>query len=96
MKFKIVNIICVIVLICLSVICFVNDSSFLYLLIPFFIWISLTIFGAYEIRFNYFLLYYIIFKYLIIKYNLKTPGRDGYQEITVFKNSEKFMDYLTN
>ena len=55
MKFKIVNIICVIVLICLSVICFVNDSSFLYLLIPFFIWISLTIFGAYEIRFNYFL-----------------------------------------
>lgn len=40
----------------------------------------------------YFLLYYIIFKYLIIKYNLKTLGRDGYQEITVFKNSEKFKD----
>ena len=40
----------------------------------------------------YFLLYYIIFKYLIIKYNLKTPGRDGYQEITVFKNSEKSKD----
>ena len=40
----------------------------------------------------YFLLYYIIFKYLIIKYNLKTLGRDGYQEITVFKNSEKSKD----
>lgn len=40
----------------------------------------------------YFLLYYIIFKYLIIKYNLKTLGRDGYQEITVFKNSEKSTD----
>lgn len=40
----------------------------------------------------YFLLYYIIFKYLIIKYDLKTLGRDDYKEINVFKNSEKSKD----
>lgn len=36
----------------------------------------------------YFLLYYIIFKYLILKYNLKTLGRDNYTEITTFKSAK--------
>ena len=43
----------------------------------------------------YFLLYYIIFKYLIIKYDLKTLGRDDYKEINVFKNTEKPKDENT-
>jgi len=55
MKFKVVTILFVITLICLSIGCFTKGVSFFYLLIPFFIWLTLTIFGAFEIRFNYFL-----------------------------------------
>lgn len=43
----------------------------------------------------YFLLYYIIFKYLIIKYDLKTLGRDDYKKINVFKDTEKPKDENT-
>ena len=55
MKFKFVNIILICVLACLTIICYTQGVSFLYLLLPIFIWLSLTIFGAFEIRFNYFL-----------------------------------------
>lgn len=55
MKFRFATILFVIILICLSIGCFTKDLSFFYLLIPFFVWLTLTIFGAFEIRFNYFL-----------------------------------------
>ena len=55
MKFRVVTIFFVVILICLSIGCFTKGLSFCYLLLPFFVWLTLTIFGAFEIRFNYFL-----------------------------------------
>lgn len=55
MKFRVVTILFVVILICLSIGCFTKGLSFFYLFIPFIIWLLLTIFGAFEIRFNYFL-----------------------------------------
>ncbi len=55
MKFKFVNIILICILACLTIVCYTQGVSFLYLLLPVFIWLSLTIFGAFEIRLNYFL-----------------------------------------
>lgn len=55
MKFKVVTIFFVITLICLSIGCFAKDLSLFYLFIPFIIWLLLTIFGAFEIRLNYFI-----------------------------------------
>lgn len=55
MKFKVATIFFITTLICLSIGCFAKSLSFFYLFIPFFIWSLLTIFGAFEIRFNYFL-----------------------------------------
>lgn len=55
MKFRIVNWIFIALIFCLLLISWQKNISYFILLFPLFIWIFLTIFGAFEIRFNYFL-----------------------------------------
>lgn len=55
MKFRIVNIVILSVIAFLVIAFFTLDYSFFYILIPIIFWLILTIFGAFEIRFNYFL-----------------------------------------
>ncbi len=55
MKFRAVNIIFISLIICLLLSCFITDLSFFYLFIPIFIWLTMTVFGVFDIRLNYFL-----------------------------------------
>lgn len=55
MKFRIVNFVCLLFLVFLLIFCWQFEFSFFALIIPFFVWITLTIFGVFEIRLNYFL-----------------------------------------
>ena len=49
-------------------------------------WIWVVVFGA-----VYFILYYVSFRFFITQFNLKTPGREKDNKLTVFKKSK--FDY---
>ena len=55
MRFRIVNFVCLLFLVLLLIFCWQFEFSFFVLIIPFFVWITLTSLGVFEIRLNYFL-----------------------------------------